>query len=538
MLRLFALIVLSMYGGLGGATSLRASPALVTTLHLVDQTSGSTTHTNQLTVGLSVDGPSPGGASFLLTESVSAPAASADGWGPMPSSFDLAAEGESGRVVYWWAKDGGEAVTQVAVASTIYDPAMPSASFTPPVQVTEGRLINIDINAFDAHSMPADLRFQVSETNASPGEVSGTWVVRPATFELSEGDGQKTIYGWVKDPAGNVAAFDAPATTILDTADPLASIAGVPSLTRSRTVPVTIDGSDAGGIAGYFLSESGTPQAVDGEGWVVTPPTEFTMTSAGDGAKTIYAWTKDVADRVSERVSATTTLDSTAPGVGLNAPKLTRKHSVSIGVTSFGAATAYIVASVATKPLPGDPRWVAEPPTAYLLPGGDGSKRVYAFARDLAGNVSVPAVATVVLDTKAPVARIKAPANGAKPSGFAAIRGVASDRTSGVAGVWVALRRQVKAACTWWDGAKWVERACGAKLWLKLNGTSAWVLRFPRVTTPANYTAFAYAVDAAGNRQGGFVTGVNKVTFHIVSKAVRPRACCRAETTGDSSRFG
>jgi hypothetical protein len=337
----------------------------------------------------------------------------------------------------------------------------------------------------------------------------------PTTFVLPEEDGTTVIYGWLKDEAGNIAPLGNTATRILDTQDPTATLTGVPGLTRVRTIPITLDGADAGGITGYFLSEDGTTPALEAQGWAAIPPASFTISSAGDGLKAIHAWTKDVAGRISERADASAMLDSTPPGVGLTAPKLTRSRTIAVGVTGEGAPSAYIVSNSASPPSPGDSRWHSVPPKTFLLPAGDGLKRVYAFARDAAGNVSAAAVATVTLDTNAPVARIKAPVNGAKPAGFAAIRGVATDGTSGVAGVWVALRRQAKAACAWWDGGKWVERGCGAKLWVKLNGTTAWALRFPRVTTPASYLAFAYAIDAAGNRQAAFAPGVNRVAFRI-----------------------
>jgi hypothetical protein len=48
-----------------------------------------------------------------------------------------------------------------------------------------------------------------------------------------------------------------------------------------------------------------------------------------------------------------------------------------------------------------------------------------------------------------------------------------------------------------------------------MNGKESWGLRFPRTTLPGTYSAYAYALDRAGNRQAGFVRGKNLAVVRI-----------------------
>ncbi|MCP4136320.1 MAG: choice-of-anchor D domain-containing protein, partial [bacterium] len=53
------------------------------------------------------------------------------------------------------------------------------------------------------------------------------------------------------------------------------------------------------------------------------------------------------------------------------------------------AITSWMVNESATPPSASDPAWVATKPTAYTLSNGYGTKNVYAWAKDAAGNVSI-----------------------------------------------------------------------------------------------------------------------------------------------------
>jgi hypothetical protein len=75
------------------------------------------------------------------------------------------------------------------------------------------------------------------------------------------------------------------------------------------------------------------------------------------------------------------------------------------------------------SPTPSDQRWAPEAPVAVTLTPGDGTKRVYVWTRDGAGNVSVPSAPKTLLDTTPPV-------GGGAP--VATIRGAGTGATSTV----------------------------------------------------------------------------------------------------------
>jgi hypothetical protein len=94
---------------------------------------------------------------------------------------------------------------------------------------------------------------------------------------------------------------------------PRVSIKLPPALSVSTpaavNVNVTLSQSDANGtgINGWYVSESSTTPGIFDPAWQTTPPTSFTL-SAGYGAKTVYAWVRDLNGIISPTASATTVL--------------------------------------------------------------------------------------------------------------------------------------------------------------------------------------------------------------------------------------
>jgi hypothetical protein len=98
-----------------------------------------------------------------------------------------------------------------------------------------------------------------------------------------------------------------------------------------------------------------------------------------------------------------------------------------------------------------------------------------------------------------------------------------SDNLSGVVRSDMALRQKLKSGrCKWWNGSKFVARACSRKLWLRMKvyETDFYYLRFPalrpsRGTRIRNYTGFSRATDRAGNVESSFTVGRNANTFEV-----------------------
>jgi hypothetical protein len=64
--------------------------------------------------------------------------------------------------------------------------------------------------------------------------------------------------------------------------------------------------------------------------------------------------------------------------------------------------TGYLVTQTSTKPLATDSRWQSTPQRSYIFTTA-GSKTLYAWAKDAAGNVSASKSATVLIDTARPI---------------------------------------------------------------------------------------------------------------------------------------
>ena len=80
-----------------------------------------------------------------------------------------------------------------------------------------------------------------------------------------------------------------------------------------------------------------------------------------------------------------------------------KRNKSSVSISSFTASddvgvTGYLVTESPTAPLPGATGWLTPAPTSYTFTTA-GSKTLYAWAKDAAGNVSASKSAAVTVDT-------------------------------------------------------------------------------------------------------------------------------------------
>jgi hypothetical protein len=88
--------------------------------------------------------------------------------------------------------------------------------------------------------------------------------------------------------------------------------------TNSATVNISLDGSDAGGITKWLITETSS-QPTASNFTLTSKPTTYTITSTGNGLKRLYAWAMDGANNISTLNSnsqAQIYLDTTPPNVG------------------------------------------------------------------------------------------------------------------------------------------------------------------------------------------------------------------------------
>ncbi len=185
-----------------------------------------------------------------------------------------------------------------------------------------------------------------------------------------------------------------------DTTSPTVTSFTIPSTSTSLTVAITsFTATDNVGVTGYGLSESGsTPPS----GWSGSVPSSYTFSSAG--TKTLYAWAKDAAGNISSPKSAqvTITIPPPPPAPDTSPPVVTAfsmpstSSSLTVPVTSFAATdnvgvTGYGLSESGSTPPSG---WSGSAPSSYTFSSA-GTKTLYAWAKDAAGNISSPKSAQV-----------------------------------------------------------------------------------------------------------------------------------------------
>ena len=250
-------------------------------------------------------------------------------------NFTLSA-GDGRKTVYAWFKDAADNMSVIIndnIELATPDTTSPASAT---IDIEEGAAstatyeVDIAITGTDAVGITG---FYLSETNSTPSAndfitvASTTSLSTTVHFNLSAGDGVKTVYLWLRDAAGNISTpvndtITSTADTAADTVSPVITAMSVlqSSPINGRTITIRLSGSDAGGVAGYYLSETiTTPSAGQFTLFTGTDPTSFTEDivfhlSSGSGVKPVYAWLLDEQGNISTLSSINITLASTGAG--------------------------------------------------------------------------------------------------------------------------------------------------------------------------------------------------------------------------------
>ena len=262
----------------------------------------------------------------------------------------------------------------------------------------------VTISNFTATDNVAVTGFLLTETSTIPSATAAGWSsTKPASYTFSS-PGNKALYAWAKDAAGNIAVPLSAQTTITlpDAIAPVITGFGLAPTSNSLTVPImTLTATDNLGVAGYLLTETSTAPSASTAGWTASAPTSYTFSSASP--HTLYAWAKDAAGNISASVSSSTLIampDMTPPVVtGFIVPL--NSASLTVSITSLAASdnvsvTGYLVTESSATPSASAAGWSATAPASYTV-GSTGSKTLYAWAKDEAGNISAAYNATVTV---------------------------------------------------------------------------------------------------------------------------------------------
>ncbi|HHT9111600.1 MAG TPA: LamG domain-containing protein [Candidatus Brocadiaceae bacterium] len=134
----------------------------------------------------------------------------------------------------------------------------------------------------------------------------------------------------------------------LDTIAPQGSIVinGGDAYTNSTAVKVSLLATDDEGITGYYFSTNNVTPSATAEGWANVTPSpaygagvSYTF-SSGDGRKTLYIWYKDAAGNISNTVSDSIDLDTTAPVVTIASPVSGDTYSTTSVLINLGGSAS------------------------------------------------------------------------------------------------------------------------------------------------------------------------------------------------------
>jgi len=336
----------------------------------------------------------------------------------------------------------GNASAATQVTGVTYDTTLPTATLTLAATSTS-RTITVAAGAFsgsDAGSGIAAAGYCLQESNVS---ASCAWGTVPTSYPFAS-DGNKTLYGFVKDNAGNVSAI-APAATasvLVDSSVPVApTLATTPTYAIGNSTALTIQSAENG--LQVWLGNSNTGQVIAGG----TASISIDTSGIANGQQATFRITlRDAAGNVSAELVLPLTRDTNAPAFSATTPanNAAIKANSTLGFTLSKAVASALITATQT----GGTADGASPHTCNLqgtalnagahgvaltadangctAPLGlvDGAIYTFAFdATDAASNPAVTASITgVKYDTSAPAApAVTTPANNASAEGSSVV---------------------------------------------------------------------------------------------------------------------
>ena len=258
--------------------------------------------------------------------------------------------------------------------------------------------LTVPITALKATDKVGVTGYMVNESSATPLAEAEGWSSEAPDSYTFESEGKKKLYAWAKDAAGNVSNSHNDSVEAGDSVAPKITVFRIPAKSASLTVPITaLKATDKVGVTGYMVNESSATPLAETEGWSSEAPDSYTFES--EGKKKLYAWAKDAAENVSNARNDSVTIKLPGSEEGdMVAPKITvfripaKSSSLTVSITSLVATdkvgvTGYMVNESASQPSVASDGWSSTAPASYTFEA-EGKKKLYAWAKDAAGNVS------------------------------------------------------------------------------------------------------------------------------------------------------
>lgn len=302
-------------------------------------------------------------------------------WTPLQSTKNWTLSGEEGsKKIRMGLRDGAGNVS-VGIEQTIILDQTPPDVTTFTINNGTAYTLSRDVDLYvDIGTSEASLPVQVSVSNQEDGPFT-TWndLQSPIHWQLTPGDGTKTVYAVFRDAAGNVTAKQS-ATIILDTIAPV--ISGV-SMGGAYKNDVTVTFSDSNGataILNGVLIDSGHTITQEGQYDLIVTD------SAGNTNALQFIVDKSSPVAAVQINGGATFTNQPQVHVTITAKDLTSMRMSFANDTSSGFTPE--------EPYVGTKTW--------NLSSGDGVKTVYVKLVDVLGHQTTQ-TASIILDTTPPI---------------------------------------------------------------------------------------------------------------------------------------
>ncbi len=261
--------------------------------------------------------------------------------------------------------------------------------------------VNLSLHAVDVGSGVSEMSFSVDGTAWSSWEPFET----ARMYQLTAGDGNKSIYFRVRDNTGNLAVPVHDNIT-LDSIPPeglAIVINNNDKYTNSNNVQLSLLGFDTtSGVSEMAFS-------YDGKNWYSWVPYETQLSNSltsGDGEKKIYFRLRDKANNIAIPVTDSIILDTTPPhslSIRINNGSLTtNSRLVSLQIRALDDTSGVEQISFSTDEVVWSDWENYSEVKDYLLTPMDGLKTIYFKVKDRAGNIAEPQSSSITLNTIQP----------------------------------------------------------------------------------------------------------------------------------------
>jgi hypothetical protein len=323
--------------------------------------------------------------------------------------------GDGLKTIYAFTKDSAGNISSSANVTMTLDTAAPGA---PASSLASAGISSSTIVSFTVASCLDRPSILISESFLAPSAGDANWQTcgtgaGAMTYTLIGPvlQGNHDLYVYAKDAVGNISLSTA-ASMIYDTTNPTLNLSTtLASLYKGGdSVALNFTKTDINGLSSlklYYANDGTTYSLINN---LATSATSYTWTLPAHNTTTaklkLEAIDNATTGNTSTIYSTTFTIDSTvptAPTIARTSAQFSTSNVVAISTTCIADYQQILYTESASTPALADANWEACSATKSFTTGAsDGAKTIYAFTRDLAGNISVSANVTMVLDTTLP----------------------------------------------------------------------------------------------------------------------------------------